>query len=317
MGLILNTMVPFYTGAVLVLLPVGMHRIHSWLKAIEQYGGTFISAPDIAYLLCVKSTRHPEVYNLSSLRVALNASEPIHLKTYQLFEEAFNLENVMVSGYGLAEATVAVTMHPPGQPAVIDANGYVASGKPVDGVDIKIEIENEKVGEILVKSPALMSGYYNKKTGTDIFDELGYLRTGDVGYLDSDGYLFVLSRKKNIIIHGGHTLYPDDVEQVVVALEDVRKVAALGVVNQKTGSENLYLFAELRKQNCSSFTICHDLAIDIVQRIYHHFGIRPARVYLLKPKSIPHTPNGKLRYAELRKLYTNDLQNFSLKILYP
>jgi len=321
MGLILNTMVPLYTGASLVLLAEGLHKIHSWLKAIEQYKGTFISAPDIAYRLCVKSIRRPGDYDLSSLRVALNASEPIHLKTYRLFEEAFNLKNVMVSGYGLAEATVAVTMHPPAQPPRSDTNGYISSGLPLKGIDIFIDadktyIDSNPVGEILVKSPALMKGYYNTREDRELFKN-GYLCTGDIGYLDEEGYLYVLSRKKNIIKHAGHTLYPDDVEQVVKSIEAVRQAAATGIEYSPGSGESLFVFAESGWQECPSANSCHDLALNIVQRIYDQFGIKPARVYILKPKTLPFTPNGKLQHSLLKEQYLNNIQQLSAGILYP
>lgn len=322
MGLILMTMVPLYVGAKLVLLPVGMNRIHSWLKAIEQYQGTFIAAPDTAYRLCVKGTRHPDNYDLSSLRVILNASEPIHLSTYRMFEESFGLGHVMVSGYGLAEATVAVTMHPPGRPPVTDKHGNVASGVPVQGVEIRIDPDrlieaDEQVGEILVRSPALMSGYDHQLPANSPFDTSGFLRTGDAGYLDEMGNLFVLSRLKNIIIHAGHTLYPDDVEQVVRIFAGVRSAAAVGIPNPRSGGENLCVFAELGKHRSPGAEACHNLVIEMVREIHDSFGVRPAKVFLLKPKAIPRTPNGKVRYHELKRQFMNTGGNFRDHILYP
>jgi len=322
MGLILNTMVPLYTGAGLFLLTEGMHKVHSWLKAIEQNKGTFISAPDIAYRLCVKSIHRPDDYDLSSLRVALNASEPIHSETYRLFEETFNLRNVMVSGYGLAEATVAVTMHPPAQPPRTDSRGYVSSGLALKGVNIRIdsrEADGEMThpGEILVKSPALMKGYFGQKQVLSPIDDNGYLKTGDIGYLDQNGYLFVLARKKNVIKHAGHTLYPDDVEEVVKSQEGVRQVAAIGMEFSTGSGESLCVFAESKWQESPFINFCHELAVDIVQRIYHHFGIRPGRVYILKPKTLPFTPNGKLQHALLKDYYLNNFQLLNERILYP
>ncbi len=322
MGLILNTMVPLYKGAVLVLLAEGLHKVHSWLKAIEQYKGTFISAPDIAYRLCVKSIRRPEDYNLSSLRVALNASERIQLQTYQLFEDTFRLKNVMVSGYGLAEATVAVTMHPPGQPPVTDSDGYVASGKPLQGIDIKIDTKknekaNKNVGEILVSSSSLMKGYFNQQKSKNPFDAQGYLHTGDIGYLDQEINLYVLARKKNCIKHAGHTIYPDDVEQVVKSVEGVRQVAAVGVESSSGNGESIYVFAESRVYRNHSMEKYHTLAVDIVRKINDHFGIRPGRVFLVKAKTLPGTPNGKMQHSLLKDIYQNHFPQISENILYP
>jgi acyl-CoA synthetase (AMP-forming)/AMP-acid ligase II len=322
MGLILNTMAPLYSGAILVLLSEGLHRIHSWLKAIEKHRGTIISAPDFAYRLCVKGTKNPVQYDLSSLRIALNASESIHYKTYQLFEAAFNLKRIMISGYGLAEATVAVTIHPPSYPPKVDENGYVSSGKPLNGIDIRIEKENNlpvkmKTGEILVKSPALMKGYFSKGKTAHPFDKNGYLRTGDLGYIDEEGYLFVLARKKNIIKQAGFTLYSDDVEQSVISLEGIRKVAALGIERIPGGGESLFIFAESRYFKSYQNVMYHDLVVNIVQRVYDHFGLRPGKVYILKPKTLPNTPNGKLQHAVLKNNYLNNSEVIRKNILYP
>jgi acyl-CoA synthetase (AMP-forming)/AMP-acid ligase II len=318
MGLILNTMAPFYTGAGLVLLAEGLHRVHSWLKAIENYRGTFISAPDIAYRLCVKSIRHPEEYDLSSLRVALNASERIQLSTYQMFEMTFDLKNIMVSGYGLAEATVGVTMHPPGVPPEVDAEGYVASGKALKGIEIKIQSKDKsEVGEILVKSEGLMKGYFNKRDGVQPFDKEGFLHTGDIGYVNQNGHLFVLARKKNCIKHAGHTIYPDDVEQVVKSVDNIRQVMAIGLETRPGGGENLFVFAETRIFRDQANEMYHSTIIDIVQKIKEYFGIRPGRVFLVKPKTLPRTPNGKLQHAKLKNMFQNDYDRFSESILYP
>jgi long-chain-fatty-acid--[acyl-carrier-protein] ligase len=322
MGLILNTMVPFYTRAALVLMEEGLHKVHSWLKTIERYKATFIAAPDIAYRLCVKSTRRPADYDLSSLRVALNASEPIHLKTYRMFEETFRLTNVMVSGYGLAEATVAVTMHPPNLPPMVDADGYVSSGKPLAGIEIIIEMDpasadQKSAGEILVKSPALMKRYFNVREGNNPFSGRGYLRTGDVGYLDPEGNLFVLARKKNIIIQAGHTLYPDDVEQAVQSSGEFRRVAAVGIELAPGSGENLVVFAESRWNENPSTGQFHEMAVEIVQRVYSNFGIKPGRVFIVKPKTLPFTPNGKLQHSVLKNEFLNHPEKFSKSILYP
>jgi acyl-CoA synthetase (AMP-forming)/AMP-acid ligase II len=319
MGLILNTMVPLYKGACLVLLGEGLHNIRYWLKAIEKYKGTFISAPDTAYRLCTNGIRNHSDYDLSSLRVALNASEPIHLETCKMFEEAFKLKNVMISGYGLAEATVAVTMHPPSKPLKADEKNYVSSGLPLTGIDIKIKngSNQNKSGEIMVKSPALMKGYFNLKNGSELFNKDGFLSTGDIGYIDQEGYLFVLARKKNIIKQAGHTLYPDDVEQVVKEFEYVRQAAAIGVECRKTRGESLMVFVEMKGFVPPPVNICHEMVLEIVQKIYTHFGIRPGKVFLIKPKMIPRTPNGKLQHTILKNLFLHEPSQINNWILYP
>ena len=218
MGLILKTIAPFYLGARLILLPASLRQVHRWLQAIEQYGGTFTAAPDFAYRLCVRRIPNPEAYDLSSLRVALNAAEPVRHRTIEAFEQAFGLRHVMVAGYGLAEATVGVSMAPPGTPPKVDAEGHVSVGPPFPEIDLQIVEEDQSlpvgsVGEIAVRSPANTIGYYGNPTANARLrwrDD--YILTGDLGYLDEAGDLFMVSRKKNLIIQAGRSLYPSDVE---------------------------------------------------------------------------------------------------------
>ncbi|HMB90811.1 MAG TPA: AMP-binding protein, partial [Rhodothermales bacterium] len=321
MGLILMTMAPFYLGARLILLPASLRHVHPWLHAITIYRGTFTAAPDIAYRLCMRSIRNPDAYDLTSLRVALNAAEPVRPWTMEAFEDAFGLQHTMVAGYGLAEATVGVCMWPPGTPKKVDADDHVSVGQPFPGIEILIvdgdnELPSDTVGEIALHSPANTSGYMNNPTAsTNLWWHDDYLLTGDLGYLDAEGHLFIVGRKKNLIIQAGHTLYPNDVEGAIQSLPAVRQVAAVGIERPGTTGEHLYLFVELRQHRAPDADVGRHLVATIVQRVHSQFGIRPARVFLLKPQSLPFTPNGKLQHHRLKEMYLN--QQLKERILFP
>jgi len=323
MGLILMTMVPFALGAKLVLLPTTLANPRPWLVAIQRYGGTLTAAPDFAYRLALRYVRDPAAYDLSSLRLALNAAEPVRPRTIEEFERAFSLRDVLIAGYGLAEATVGVSTWTPGTAALVDARGVVSVGRPFPAIDIQIIEQDEPVaagiiGEIAVRSPANTRGYYNDPEETArLFWRDSYIRTGDLGYLDAEGHLFITGRIKNIIKHGGETIFPQEAEQIADALPFVRRSAAVGIDSGGPEGEQLYLFAELFKAGGHAEAELQNAAVEVVQAIHAQLGIRPGRVYLLLPHSIPLTPNGKTQHAALRDGYLSGGLRGRKAILFP
>lgn len=323
MGLILMTMVPFFLGATLVLLPTSLANARTWLMAIARHRGTLTAAPDFAYRLALKFVRDPAAFDLSSLRVALNAAEPVRPTTLAEFERAFGLHDVLIAGYGLAEATVGVCTWTPGTPALVDARGVVSVGQAFTGIEIQI-IEHEElvpaghIGEIVVRSPANTRGYFSDAGETaNLFWRDAFIRTGDLGYLDDAGHLFVTGRLKNIIKHGGETVFPQEAEQITDHLPFVRRSAAVGIDSGGSEGEQLYVFAEMSKASGVDLSGLYDAAVDIVQAVHGQLGIRPARVYLLRPRAIPLTDNGKTRHAALREAYVTGGLRASDAILFP
>lgn len=322
MGLILKTMVPIYLGEGFKLLPTDLKNIDLWLRAIEKTRATFTAAPDFAYRLCLRHLED-ENYDLSSLRVALNAAEPVRSTTLTKFHEAFGLRDVMVAGYGLAEATVGVSMWKPGTTNKLDHQGFVSVGKPFPGVNVKIVSQDEilpvgKIGEIAIKSIANSKGYFqNEEATSKTFVRDGYILSGDLGYLDEEGYLYIISRKKNIIKRAGETISPHEIEEIVDSFPQVRYSATIGIDRGGMEGEQVYVFAEIREHDTFSEDFLHELTVKIVDNFFQEFGFRPARVYLLKPKSIPMTHNGKIQHHQIKSLYTQGTLRENGAILYP
>lgn len=320
MGLILKTMVPFYLAARVHLLPTNLRDVRPWLAAIQEHKANFTAAPDFAYRLCLRHVE-PGEYDLSSLRVAINAAEPVRATTIREFEEAFGLRDVMVAGYGLAEATVGVSMWKPGTPNRVDSHGRVSVGAPFPEVNLRIVSEGQilppgETGEIAICSKANSQGYFNNPSETEkLFWKDGNLLSGDLGYLDEDGYLYIVGRKKNIIKRSGETISPQEIEEIVDAMPGVRFSAAIGVDKGGMQGEQVYVFVEVRETVPSSDF--HEMALQMVADFHKHMGFRPARIYLLKPRGIPLTHNGKIQHVRLREMYLNDsLRELGL-ILYP
>jgi acyl-CoA synthetase (AMP-forming)/AMP-acid ligase II len=322
MGLILKTMVPFYLDASVHLLPTSLKKIHHWLEAIQTHKATFTAAPDFAYRLLLRHISRPDAYDLSSLRVVLNAAEPVRARTIHEFEAAFGLQNVMVAGYGLAEATVGVSMWKPNRPARVDERGIVSVGRPFPDVHITILREEQpanpgEIGEIAIESAANSRGYFNNPEATQaLFPDEKRLLSGDLGYLDDQGYLYIVGRKKNIIIHAGHTVYPREIEEVVNDVAGVRYSAAVGIDRGDVAGEQVYVFAEVRGDENTPAVTWQEMVIEIVQRFNGRFGFRPGRVFLVKPKSIPLTHNSKLQHLRLKEMFLSRQLHDDNRILF-
>jgi fatty-acyl-CoA synthase len=151
-----------------------------------------------------------------------------------------------------------------------------------------------------------MQGYYNNPAASaEVLREGGWLRTGDLGFVDVEGYLYVTGRLKDVIIVGGENLIPTDVEEVVDHVPGVRYSAAVGLESERTGTQRLYVVAEVREPGATTEALSH-LTRDIVARVHAATGHRPARVLLVRPGAIPKTSSGKIQRSRLGQLITTD-----------
>ncbi|MBM7855761.1 long-chain acyl-CoA synthetase [Desulfohalotomaculum tongense] len=223
-----------YSGATLIIHN-RWQGAKSVLETIEKEKITMFFGPPIFYaLIC----HYPQCrdFDLSSLRLVLTGAAPLPEHVFKKFKELFELE--IIEGYGLSEASPVVSLTPP---YGLKKSGSV--GLPIEGVKVTIiddsgaELPRGRVGEIAVKGPNVMKGYYNKVEETKKALHNGWLRTGDLGYLDEDGYIFVVDRKKDLIIKGGVNIYPREIEKVLNSHHDVLETAVVGVPDSLHGEE--------------------------------------------------------------------------------
>jgi len=334
MGLTLMALTPFSLGSRLVLLPTDLRDVEGWLRAIETHRGTFTAGPDFAYRLCLRNVRQPGRFNVSSLKVCMDASEPVRPGTLAGFEAAFGLRHVMMAGYGLAEATLSVTCTRRGKPIDVDDRGLACLGRPMPGTPGKIVGSDEpppgqagekppgqageprlgavgekppgQAGEIVVAGPSACAGYYRNPGATAALAwRDGFIRTGDLGYLDSAGRLYFVARQKDVIKLAGRSLYPQEVESVVDGMSGVRFSAAAGIDRGGLEGEQLYVFAEVREAATAAPSELRAMAIEIVRAVHDALGVRPRSTVLLRPGRIPLTSNGKLQRVRLRDAFTD------------
>lgn len=205
------------------------------LSAIERHRiVAFAGVP--AMFVALLYSPDADKYDTSSLRSCVSGSAPLPLAILEGFEKKFNC--TILEGYGLSEASAALTGHSlsiPRKPGSV--------GVPLPGVELLIVDANDQplpvgeIGEVIARGPNIMQSYYNMPEETAAAMRNGWLHTGDMGYLDQDGYLYIVERKKDLIIRGGFNIYPRDVEEVLNRHPAVIESAVVGVPSLRMGEE--------------------------------------------------------------------------------
>jgi fatty-acyl-CoA synthase len=206
--------------------------------AVEKHGVTrFFMVPAALHMLLM----HPRCASVdySRLRYILYGAAPIPLELLRQCIKVFGAQ--FIQAYGMTETTGTICMLPP-EDHDPEGNARMRSaGKPLPGVEIRIlgpdgrHCAVGEVGEVVTRSSNNMIGYWNLPDATARTMEDGWIRTGDAGYLDADGYLFIHDRMKDMIITGGENVYPAEVESAIFGHPAVQEVAVFGVPDEKWG----------------------------------------------------------------------------------
>ena len=177
-------------------------------------------------------------YDLSSLRVAISGGASIPAPVLDAFEDRFGL--VILEGYGMTETASTTTFNPGAE----ERRAY-SVGKPIWGTQTQVWDDDGRplppgpghVGEIVTRGLHVMKGYLHNPEATASAFTGDWLHTGDLGYFDQDGFLFIVSRKKELIIRGGYNVYPSEIENVLHAHPAVAEAAVVGIPDERLGEE--------------------------------------------------------------------------------
>ena len=273
------------------------------LNAINDYGITKIFMVPAMMKMILDNPLARET-NYSTIKYISYGASPIPLDLLKEAIEVFQCEFIQL--YGMTETTGSVTYLPPEDHTVEGNERMKSAGKALPHCEIKIvnengeEVNKREVGEIIVKTTSNMIGYWNLPNETKKTLKHGWLYTGDAGYMDEDGYVYVHDRVKDMIVSGGENAYPAEVESAIFSHEMVSDVAVIGVPDQKWGEAVKALV--VLKDNCK--TSEEDIINFAKQRIA---GFKtPKSVEFID--ELPRNPSGKILKKELRKPYWQGLE---------
>ena len=307
----------------------------AWLDLISRNPGNSLSySPTFGYDICSRRmssvTKASDRFDLSRWRIAGNGADMIRPDVMQAFVDSFADAGFKAQSfcpsYGLAEATLAVSIMPPGEGIRVELveeselsgagtpeqerprryRAIVNCGKPVTGMVVEIRdadgaiLPDRSIGKVFCRGSSVMVGYFRDQESTAAcLSDDGWLDTGDMGYL-SDGYIFIVGRAKDMIIINGKNHWPQDIEWAVEQLPGFNHgdIAAFSIESE-TGEEEVAVLVHCRVSDPVERQKLHDTIRDKVRSILGH----PAIVELVPPRTLPRTSSGKLSRAKAKRLY--------------
>jgi fatty-acyl-CoA synthase len=325
----------YYPGTVTYMGPdTFLARPAIWLRTLSKYKSAISPAPHFAYSLCASKVKDEEMegVDLSHWRAALNGAEPIEQDGIRRFTERFARwgfkANALTPVYGLAEAGLGVTftalddlpkftefsregLWDGGTAHVGEGRNIISVGRALPGVEVSIRddqgqpVPENRVGSIWAKGPSITKGYWESPELTAKMIHGDWMDTGDLGFFH-EGELYIAGRAKDLIIIRGRNYAPQEMEELLLDVEGVRKGCAVAVSTMVEGEgEQLIILAEKdpRVKRPEAEVIA-----EISSRLLAGLSLKPRDVELLEPGTLPRTSSGKLRRSEaLRQFLAGEL----------
>lgn len=296
-GLISDILPMLMVGGTAMILPTfEMRHARATVEGFRRYGVNSYSAPPVIFeafmaLNCLTDTQ---------LRFAIAGAAPLHESTRVEYQRRFG--HPIIPCYGLSEGTCFVTISP------LAAIRPGSVGKAA-GIDISVLDEQgaaaacDEVGEIAIRGRSVISeGYYRSAHGSaHAFSSGGWFLTGDLGRIDSEGYVYVTGRRKNMVIRGGEKVYLEDVDRILVQYPGVTDSASM-VMTESGQADRAICFVVPERTGA----LTRDSLAGYIRK---HLGPKHVPDYLIFTDLIPRTPTGKPKHVQLRALYESMKQH--------
>jgi acyl-CoA synthetase (AMP-forming)/AMP-acid ligase II len=301
------------------------------LEAISREGGTLCWLPNFAYNVLAGRVHDDELegVRLDSVRMLVNCSEPVRAESHARFAGRYAplglRPGALSACYAMAETTFAATQVPPGTAApVVQASraglargrfeparegeasrACVSSGPPISGVEVRVvepgtgrALAGGEVGELSIRSVSLFDGYRGNPEQTALALVDGWYRSGDLGFV-LDGQVYVIGRRKDLIIVAGKNLYPEDVEDAVSSVPGILpgRVVAFGADDDEAGTERVCVVAETAAAGAAERTALRGAVVEAAARA----DVTVSTVYLAEPRWLVKSSSGKPSRAANRE----------------
>jgi long-chain acyl-CoA synthetase len=274
-------------GACVVMM--GRFEAEAALALMRDTGTTVLLAVPT---MCIGLLRAAErLRDSPRLRTVHAGGAPLAPETIRELEERFGCE--VLEGYGMTETAGVVSAHRTGQ-----APRPGSVGVPADGMELRLvdaagaDAPQGEIGEVLVRGAGLMKGYWHNPAATEeAMREGGWFATGDMGYLDGDGFLFLVDRKKDVVLRGGYSVYPREIEDVLAAHPAILEAVALGVPDDTLGEEVVAVVVPRPGQRCDPEEVRGFVRERVAAYKY------PRAIVIAE--SLPHSPSGKVLRREI------------------
>ena len=289
-------MIPFYSRSSFVIIPKLLPFSNIIKQTLLKQVTIFLGVPDV-YTALIKAKLPWYFMWFNSIRIFISGASALSEDTLEKFNQKFKRAK-MLEGYGLSECSPVVSVNP------LDKQKPLSIGPALRGCEVKIiddemvEVPLGQIGELIVSGDNVMMGYLNRSEATEETIVNGWLRTGDLGKIDSDGYLYIVDRIKDLIISKGINIYPRQIEEELMKLSYIKQGAVIGIADANSGEVPI-AYVELEDDADRDAVTPNQIKKDL-KAVLANFKV-PKSVVIVD--ALPKTATGKILKRKIKEMY--------------